>query len=333
MCTASNGASRAEARAALEAAARASLRAPSVFNTQPWRWRLAGKVLELASDPARRLGATDVEGRLLLLSCGGALHHARVTLAATGWHADVARLPEQERRPDLLARLRVTGRATPDPAAKDLADAISRRRTDRRAFDVRRVPDETLTRLRLAVEAQGAYLHVVPDDRVPELAVAVDEAADVEYFDPAYRAELTRWTSRPAWTGDGVPPATAVEPALRRVPMRNFLPDGSPGLLAGADHDEGAAYVIVFGTGGRPADLLRGGEAMSALLLLATTEGLASAPISEAVEIAWPRRLLRRLLSDIGEPYLVVRLGYVDSDEVLPVSPRREVHETIQIDD
>jgi hypothetical protein len=44
-------------------------------------------------------------------------------------------------------------------------------------------------------------------------------------------------------------------------------------------------------------------------------------------------RLLRRLLSDIGEPYLVVRLGYVDSDEVLPVSPRREVHETIQIDE
>lgn len=328
-----NDVSRAEARAALEAAARSSLRAPSVFNTQPWKWRITGDVMELASDPERRLGATDAEGRLLLLSCGGALHHARVALAAAGWLADVQRLPEQDKRPDLLARIRVTGRATADPDAKDLAGAISRRRTDRRAFGERRVPQETLTRLRRLVEAQGAYLHVVPDDRVPELAVSVDQAADAEYFDPAYRTELTRWTSRPAWTGDGVPAATAVQPALRRVPMRNFLPDGSPGLLAGADHDEGAAYVILFGDGGRPVDLLRGGEAMSALLLLATLEGVASAPISEAVEIAWPRRLLRRLLSDIGEPYLVVRLGYVDSDEVLPVSPRREVRETIQIDE
>ncbi|HEX5205219.1 MAG TPA: nitroreductase [Actinoplanes sp.] len=327
-----NDMTRAEARTALEAAARASLRAPSVFNTQPWKWRITGDVMELSSDPERRLGVTDADGRLLLLSCGGALHHARVALAAAGWVADVRRLPD-ERRPDLLARLRVTGRATPDPAAKDLAGAISRRRTDRRAFGARPVPEETLARLRRLVEAQGAYLHLVPDDRVPELAVAVDEAADTEYFDPAYRTELTRWTSRPAWTGDGVPPATAVEPALRRVPARNFLPDGSPGLLAGADHDEGATYVILFGAGDTPADLLRGGEAMSALLLRATSEGLATAPISEAVEVAWPRRLLRRLLSDVGEPYLVVRLGYVDSDEVLPVSPRRDVRETIQIDE
>ncbi|MET8154442.1 hypothetical protein ACIBSW_17870 [Actinoplanes sp. NPDC049668] len=33
---------RAEARAALESAARSALRAPSVFNTQPWKWHIAG---------------------------------------------------------------------------------------------------------------------------------------------------------------------------------------------------------------------------------------------------------------------------------------------------
>jgi hypothetical protein len=157
----------------------------------------------------------------------------------------VQRLPD-ERRPDLLARIRLTGRGEPDPTARELADAISRRRTDRRAFGDRRVADDTVTRLRRLVEAEGTYLHVVPDDRVAEMAVSVDQAADAEYFDPAYRSELTAWTSRPAWTGDGVPPATAVQPSLRRVPVRNFLPDGSPGLLAGADHDEGAVFVILL---------------------------------------------------------------------------------------
>ena len=235
--------------------------------------------------------------------------------------------------PDVLARVRL-GEARPaDRQSVMMAEAIQRRRTDRRAFGERTVPEATLTRLRRLVEAQGAYLHVVPDDRVAELAVSVDEAADAEYFDPAYRTELTRWTHRPAWTGDGVPPATAVQPALRRVPIRNFLPDGSPGLLAGADHDEGAVFVIVFGTTDRPVDLLCGGEAMSALLLGATAEGLATAPISEAVEMAWPRHLLARLLSGIGDPYLIVRLGYLESDEVLPASPRRAAAEVIRIEE
>ncbi|BEL06010.1 NAD(P)H nitroreductase [Actinoplanes sichuanensis] len=323
---------RAEARTALEVAARASLRAPSVFNTQPWTWRLTGDVLELSSDPARRLGVTDAEGRLLLLSCGGALHHAQVSLAAAGWHADVQRLPE-EQRPDLLARVKVTKPSEPDVEAELLAAAISRRRTDRRAFGDRPVPEEILTRLRRLVEACGAYLHVVPDERVPELAISVDQAADANYFDPAHRGELTGWTHRPAWTGDGVPPSTVVQPSQRRVPVRNFLPDGSSGLLPGADHDEGATFVIIFGTTDHPVDLLRGGEAMSALLLGATADGLASAPISEAVEVAWPRRLLSRLLSGIGEPYLIVRLGYVEEPDEVPPTPRRSPSDVIFIED
>jgi nitroreductase len=320
------------ARAALESAARASLRAPSVFNTQPWKWRITGDVMELTSDPARRLGVTDAEGRLLLLSCGGALHHARVRLAAQSWLVEVGRLPD-ERRPDLLARIRLIGPGPSDAAAARLAAMISRRRTDRRPFGERRIPEAVLARLGALVEAQGAHLHPVPDELVPELAVAVDEAADVEYFLPAYRGELTRWTHRPAWTGDGVPPATAVRPGLRRIPARSLLPEDTPGLLAGAGEDEGAVFAILFGDGDRPLDLLRGGEAMSALLLQATAEGVSTAPISEAVEVAWPRQLLRRLLPTPGEPFLIVRLGYADSGQAPPASPRREVREMIQTDE
>jgi len=165
------------------------------------------------------------------------------------------------------------------------------------------------------------------------LAASTERAAGAELDDPAIRAELNRWTNRPQWRGDGVPPVTAVQPTLRRVGVRDFVPEGATaGLTAGEGVDKGAAYVVVFGLGDQPADLLRGGEAVSALLLLATAEGLASAPLSEAVEVTWPRHLLRGLLSDIGEPYLVVRLGYRVSKTPLPAIPRRSAGDAITIE-
>ena len=318
--------------AILEAAARASLRAPSVFNTQPWKWRISDDIMELRADPDRRLQTTDPDGRLLLLSCGGALYHARIALAAAGRAVTVDRLPDED-QPDLLARLRLGESVPAEEEAVALAAAISRRHTDRRAFSDRPVTDETLTELRRIVESQGAYLHVVPHDQVPMLGISSEQAADAESADPAYRAELTAWTNRPGWTGDGVPASTAVEPALRRVPVREFAPHGGAEVLpAGDDHDKGAEYAIVFGLDDRPADLLRGGEALSALLLKATAVGLSTAPLSEAVEVAWPRYLLRDLLSDVGEPYVVVRLGYLTSGEPLPATPRRSATETITVE-
>jgi nitroreductase len=323
---------RRETTADLDAAARASLHAPSVFNTQPWNWRIAGDTLELSADPTRRLDTTDPDGRLLLISCGAALHHARTALNAAGFAVTVERLPDPA-RPGLLARIHLGAAVPPDPETQRLAAVIPRRRTDRRAFGDRRVSEAILTRLRRFVEFEGAYLHVVPKDQIPMLAVSTEEAAGAELNDPAYRSELDRWTNRPEWRGDGVPPSTAVQPTLRRVGVRDFVPEGAAaGLTAGDGVDKGAAYVIVFGISDQPADLLRGGEAVSALLLLATAEGLATAPLSEAVEVSWSQHLLRGLLSDLGEPYLVVRLGYPVVKAPLPAAPRRPETDVISIE-
>jgi nitroreductase len=325
-----NRTTRREAVAALDSAARASLHAPSVFNTQPWRWRIDGDVMELYADRDRRLSYTDRDGRLLMLSCGAALHHARIALAASGWAVRVDRLPD-ENRPDLLARLHLGKQIPADPEAVMMAGALKRRRSDRRAFADRAVSPEAITRFRRFVESEGAYLHEVRPDQIAMVAASTETAAKAEIDDPRYREELRTWTSRPQWSGDGVPPATAVEPSLRRVPVRDFVPGGKPGLTAGPAVDKGATFVIVWGRSDEPIDLLRGGEALSALLLKATAEGLATAPLSDSIEVEWPRRLLHGLLDDLGEPYLVVRLGYRASTDLPPASPRRDPAEVIDI--
>ncbi|PWU47948.1 nitroreductase, partial [Micromonospora globispora] len=115
--------------------------------------------------------------------------------------------------------------------------------------------------------------------------------------------------------------------------VRDHAPGEAAGLSAGADFDRGAAYVILFGDRDDPAAWLRGGEALSALLLTATAEGLSTAPISDAIELAWPRRMMRELLSGVGEPYLLVRVGWGPAGEDLPPAPRRAPADVIEVDD
>ena len=56
-------------------------RAPSIHNSQPWRWKVGDESLRLYADPGRHLPNTDPDSRDLLLSCGASLHHAVVALA------------------------------------------------------------------------------------------------------------------------------------------------------------------------------------------------------------------------------------------------------------
>jgi nitroreductase len=130
---------------ALVDAARRAGHAPSIFNTQPWRWRVVGDAggdprMELWADRSRQLRVVDPDGRLLALSCGAGLHHARIALAAGG-HSTSAHLLPDPTDPDLLATVRLGAAQPPDPATLALAEAIGRRRTDRRAYGQAPAPD------------------------------------------------------------------------------------------------------------------------------------------------------------------------------------------------
>ena len=88
-------------------------RAPSVHNTQPWRWLVGGQSLHLYSDADRQLPNIDPDGRDLILSCGAALHHCVVGFAAVGWRAKVNRFPNPA-DPSHLAAIELS-RSTADP--------------------------------------------------------------------------------------------------------------------------------------------------------------------------------------------------------------------------
>jgi hypothetical protein len=285
-------------------------------------------VLELYADRDRQLRVADPDGRVLLLSCGIALHHARVSLAAAGYAAAV-RLLVESFDDSVLARIQLGQHRPATDQDRTMREAIFKRRTDRRPFGDRRVSDAMLAALTSAVESEGARLHIVRLGQMPMLAIAVAQAGSAEMSEPEYREELMRWTNRPQSSGDGVPPEATVQRAPRRVPVRELSLEPNSGQPVDIIGDRGAAYVVLYGESDAAADWFAAGEAASNLLLTATTLGLATEPMSDAIEVAHPRDLITGLLPPGGHPYLVVRCGWSVHADPLPPVGRRDPHEAI----
>lgn len=314
----------------LRAAVEAARVAPSVHNTQPWRWQIGdGQILHLYADRRRQLEVADPDGRLLTESCGAALHHARLALAAAGWRFEVRRLPD-DARPDLLASIALTGRGEPDGHARMLLDVAAQRRTDRRPVLDRPIDQAALDTIAAAVGAEDTHLYLLRGDQVVELTAAMSSADRTEVGEEAHRAEIARWVGGERRDATGVPAGAVPErPPQTQVPTRYF---GPPGTLPIDDrHDIAAVYGILHGNDDTPRAWLRAGEALSAGWLTATAQGLGMLPISAVVEVLPTRMALRRMLSGLGYPYLAVRIGYPDPDAPPPpATPRLAADDIIE---
>ncbi|WP_090802917.1 Acg family FMN-binding oxidoreductase [Asanoa ishikariensis] len=300
--------------------------APSIHNTQPWRWRVLPDRLLLFADRGRQLTATDPDGELLLLSCGTALQHARLALCAAGWDTTVRYLPDPA-CPDLLAEIIPCDRAEVTPRAMRMVQAMRTRHTDRRPVSDEALPSDT-THALAAAAAGSARLHVLTADQVLELAAAAYRAGEIEADDPQIRSELAYWTGRSAPEGTGLPQDVLLAGAPRTtVPARDF---GTPGTLPiGPGHDRHARYALLYGDDDQPASWLRAGEALGAVWLVAVGKGVSLVPLSGAIEVTTTRETLRRMLAGVGRPYLVIRLGVADAAP--PRTPRMPASQTVDL--
>jgi nitroreductase len=306
----------------------AALRAPSILNTQPWRWRLAGNTAELWLDRERQLPNVDPDGRMLMLSCGIALDHALTALRAGGYSGEAHRL-DNEHAPDRVAWLRRGARQEPDQANYR---AIYQRRTDRRPFSDTPPTAEDLDQLRAAVERHGAHLHILHKDQVADLAVAIAHAGSLERTEIPFAADIAAWTNRPSSTRDGVSMRSVTDGGQRTVRPRDFTGGRRPWLDYGPGTDGGTVYVVLFTDGDEPRDWLAAGEAFSDLWLSLTARGLSASPISEIVEMESTRESLRRLLGGVGHPAVAMRIGLpVNPDDPPPASIRRSGTDVIDL--
>ncbi|MDK1473919.1 nitroreductase [Streptomyces sp. 549] len=350
--------------AAVTALAEDAAAAPSMHNTQPWRFRhsSADAVFAVYADLSRALPQEDADTRGLHLACGAALLNLRVGAAHRGLPAHTSLLPDPHDE-TLLATVDLGsgGKAGSDGEGHDreghaggeggsgveadsggevdeplaqLYPAVHTRHTSRYPFLEEELPDTCRTALVAAAEQEGATLEF-PGAWHLDWVMEVARRAEVRNADSRERREeMSHWTRLGAATADvatdGVP-EYAFGPHQRsgQAPVRDFAGRRPVADRGTADFEPTPHLALLSTPTDRPADWLRAGQAMQRVLLVATQEGLVGSFVTQALEwtdLRWP---LRDPMTGAGPVQMVLRLGYGPQG---PRTPRRPVREVLDIE-
>jgi hypothetical protein len=306
-------------------------RAPSLHNSQPWRWVLRGRAIQLFVDPARAPMYTDTSGREALFGCGSALDHFRVAMASAGWRANVDRFPNPNNLHH-LASIDFSPMEFVTDGHRRRADAIMLRRTDRLPFAPPSNWESVEETLRSTVGTDGVRVDVVPDELRPELAEASQLSQSLRLYDSSYHAELQNWTTDFDISA-GIPRSSLISAAESdRVDVgRNFPVTHNPERRSGLREDH--SKIVVLSTFDDTHDnMLRCGEMLSAVLLDATMAGLATCTLTHITELPTGRQVLSTLIAQNSTPQLLVRIGRAPSvEDIPPPTPRRPVDEIFEV--
>lgn len=297
-------------------------RAPSVDNTQPWRWHVrpngfnlmladgassASEVATMAPSLATSSATSVASQRDLTVSCGAALHHARVASAALGWHAKVRHAPDRE-FPELLARVALSPSRVRPEALTDLVTMQSRR-TDRRRFTTWPVPPRLQAELAAVATWWGTQARPI-----------------IQIGDKMHLARLVGTSALPTTLRSDLPAAhpTAHTPSFTSAAATAVpTPDGTS--LQPSD-----GMIVLAGRADDACSWLAAGEGLSALWLAAHQRGISVVPLVAPLTNPEATNFLRYQILDGLEPHLLIRLGWlpIGISELSP-SPRRPLAEVM----
>jgi hypothetical protein len=299
----------------------AAAAAPSIHNTQPWRFRIIGDLIELRGDPDRMLWVADPRGRALHLSCGAALFNLRLAIRMQGAKPLVWPLPDPDHEPTLLASVQLQKSRPAASWERELFEVIGRRHSSRAPFSARPVPEAVQVGLEQAAGSEFALLRTLNDRDaavVLELAAAADRALQAD-FD--HRVELGRWIGTEG--DDGVPVAAlAYRPDSGLAPVRDFG-YAAPAIERPAGRYEPQPRLAVLSTArDEPGDWLRAGQALQRVLLTAARHGLATSLLYQPIERHDAEHQADGWWPWAECPQVIIRFGYGPPG---PGTPRRRV--------
>ncbi|WP_329000937.1 nitroreductase family protein [Kribbella sp. NBC_00709] len=286
----------------------AAAHAPSMHNTQPWRFEIHGPVIDVLLDEERTLPVADPAGRGARIGLGAAAFNVRVAAAMLGYESRLAVDPDPA-RPEVVARLFLADRQAPVAGLSTLYGEVSARHTYRGPLLGRLIPPRVQHQLDDAARQENAQLHWLDPATTQQLDALLKQTDSADSIDEDRLHERLHWIGGDR-SGDGVH-----ENALGPLPA---LPAVVRDLALGFDsaHRSQAVYerqptIAVLSTAGEDGTAwVTAGLALQRMLLVATSYDLTASFLNQVLERPVPRFAVRELIGGHAWPQMVIRIGY-----------------------
>jgi hypothetical protein len=296
-------------------------------NTQPWRFRISSRAIDILPDYGRRTPVVDPDDHHLFVSLGCAAANLAIAAGASGRPGDIEIAPD-----GAGVRYQFT-EAAPQPTS--LLGAITKRQSTRADYDGRAVDAGDLAMLQTEAELPGVNLVLVTARpqmmRIRDLILAGNAA---QMGDAAFIRELRDWLRfnprRAMASGDGLFSATTGNPSLPtllgRLAFDRLFTAASENDRYARQIDSSAGIAIFIGDEADRMHWIKVGQACQRFALAATDLGLKLAFINQPIEVARQRPELAALVGTTKRADLVLRFGY---GPTLPYAPRRPVDDVL----
>ncbi len=294
-----------------------AIKAPSVHNSQPWKFKLEENSITIFPDYERILPVADRDNRELFISLGCALENLIIAAGYFGYHTEI----EMRMEDPLKESIRVEFSSGNNQNYEKLFKNIEIRQSTRSKYNKALIPPADIEKLNEAGnQDQVLFLLLTAAVDIDPIIEITKRATVLQFLNKEFINELIKWirfSRRTAKkTGDGLYSGTIGSPSVPKWlgklilkltldPKRearknvNLMKNSSGILIFIAKENSKEAWINL-------------GRSFQRVTLTATSLNINHAHINAACEpIAARRELVEVLqLNPEEQPFLIIRIGY-----------------------
>lgn len=308
----------------------AATKAPSGHNTQPWLFKINGDSITILPNLKETLAVVDKTNRELFISLGAATENLCIEASRLGYNNRV------EIDPDAKSIVVHLNKA--DVEKDSLADAISKRQTNRKVYTGKIISKDTIDLLTQIATPDNIQKYIISkdDSLFKVLRTYVERGNRMQMEDPYFKEELLKYIrfnrKQDQENPTGLSYKTMESPSLpefiAKPIVKSYLKPNKQNKSDLKKIDSSSHLVLFTSKNNSFEDWINMGRSLERFILTTTQLGIANAYMNQPCEVEPLANEMRSDISLINSEYptLLLRIGYA---EHTPYSSRKSVENVI----